>query len=575
MANLAVQTRQTGPNEYVYFVVDVDQNLSIATFANLELANQFAAAGDDSDAALLAARQENINATGGVRDAPTTQPPVFVPAVTPPGGGVTYETIAKDDPIAKQLNDANAAREAERVQNTRSVAVQDPLYAGGVRFEVVPKSQERTSANAVPNTATTFTTPVIFDQPANQVQNSATPVLDTSIPLVLPPVTTVETAAQPVPTYRAEYNPIINSWVVVNANTGQVLSSGLTEEQAKFLVLDENAPTPTTPQPKVAGADPYGTLDKAYDEAGLLRPGFTLDEDNDPVFVGNGFVEPATLASAAQSRIEAQTREAQRQQVYIDQQRQINNQDWRLRLSLAPQSNYLYNVPDAGILNPLKPSNGVIFPYTPQISTSYKANYNPTDLTHSNYRGYFYQNSYTDSVTVTATFTAQNTREASYLLAVIHFFRSVTKMIYGQSQNLGSPPPICYLNGLGEFQFNKHPVVVSQFNYTLPSDVDYIRAGSSNNLQLNQDPLRDKQATTTNSGLNSVLRLANAFLKPGGARDVRPSTSFLTRVNSPTYVPTKMEIVITLLPMQSRTQISQQFNLQTFANGNQLRGGFW
>jgi hypothetical protein len=36
-----------------------------------------------------------------------------------------------------------------------------------------------------------------------------------------------------------------------------------------------------------------------------------------------------------------------------------------------------------------------------------------------------------------------------------------------------------------------------------------------------------------------------------------------------------MEIVITLLPMQSRTQVSQQFNLQTFANGQQLKGGFW
>jgi hypothetical protein len=415
--------------------------------------------------------------------------------------------------------------------------------------------------------------------PLDQVQNSATPVLgnaeDPSIPLVLPPVAGIDVAAQPVPTYRAEYNAIQDSWVVVNANTGQVLTSGLTEEQANALIVDENAPTPGIPQPQVAAPNPYANNGPAFGDDGSLNPGFTLNERNEPQFVGFDFVEPATQASAEQSRIEAQTREAQRQQTYINQQRQINNQDWRLRLSLAPQSNYLYNVPDAGILDPLKPSNGVIFPYTPQISTSYKANYSPTDLTHSNYRGYFYQNSYTDSVTVTATFTAQNTREANYLLAVIHFFRSVTKMFYGQSQNLGSPPPICYLNGLGEYQFNKHPVVVSQFNYTLPSDVDYIRAGSSNNLQLNQNPLRDKQSTTTNSGLNSVLRLANAFLKPGGARDLRPPTSTLTRVNSPTYVPTKMEIVITLLPMQSRTQVSQQFNLQTFANGQQLKGGFW
>jgi hypothetical protein len=377
------------------------------------------------------------------------------------------------------------------------------------------------------------------------------------------------------------------SFDVVENQTGIVVASGLDEAEANTFaqdqaLIDEGVSVPNEADGPVLlntfpadAPTPYANNGPAYGDDGSLNPGFTLDEDNNPVFVGFDFVEPATQASAEQSRIEAQTREAQRQQTYINQQRQINNQDWRVRLSLAPQSNYLYNVPDAGILDPLKPSNGVIFPYTPQISTSYKANYSPTDLTHSNYRGYFYQNSYTDSVTVTATFTAQNTREANYLLAVIHFFRSVTKMFYGQSQNLGSPPPICYLNGLGEYQFNKHPVVVSQFNYTLPSDVDYIRAGSSNNLQLNQNPLRDKQSTTTNSGLNSVLRLANAFLKPGASRDLRPPTSTLTRVNSPTYVPTRMEIVITLLPMQSRTQVSQQFNLQTFANGQQLKGGFW
>ena len=410
---------------------------------------------------------------------------------------------------------------------------------------------------------------------AEEVNPDIDPFAGLSAAEVIVPVRSIETAAQPVPTFKAEFDPILDSWVVVNENTGSEIATGLTEEQAIALVVDENAPRPAIPQPQVAAPNPYANNGPAFGDDGSLNPGFTLNERNEPVFVGFDFVEPATQASAEQSRIEAQTREAQRQQTYINQQRQINNQDWRVRLSLAPQSNYLYNVPDAGILDPLKPSNGVIFPYTPQISTSYKANYSPTDLTHSNYRGYFYQNSYTDSVTVTATFTAQNTREANYLLAVIHFFRSVTKMFYGQSQNLGSPPPICYLNGLGEYQFNKHPVVVSQFNYTLPSDVDYIRAGSSNNLQLNQNPLRDKQATTTNSGLNSVLRLANAFLKPGASRDLRPPTSTLTRVNSPTYVPTKMEIVITLLPMQSRTQVSQQFNLQTFANGQQLKGGFW
>jgi hypothetical protein len=78
------------------------------------------------------------------------------------------------------------------------------------------------------------------------------------------------------------------------------------------------------------------------------------------------------------------------------------------------------------------------------------------------------------------TFTAQDTGEANYLLAVITFFKSVTKMFYGQDAERGAPPPLVYLSGLGEYQFNEHPCVVSQFNYNLPSDADYIRAGSPN-----------------------------------------------------------------------------------------------
>ena len=45
-------------------------------------------------------------------------------------------------------------------------------------------------------------------------------------------------------------------------------------------------------------------------------------------------------------------------------------------------------------------------------------------------------------------------------------------------------------------------------------------------------------------------------------------------VNS-TYVPTKMEISISLYPIQTRTQVSQQFSLKGFANGDLLRKGFW
>ena len=249
------------------------------------------------------------------------------------------------------------------------------------------------------------------------------------------------------------------------------------------------------------------------------------------------------------------------------------NTDWRVVLRLAPGADYLYAAPDAGLLQPLKTTNGVVFPYTPSITTAYKANYSEYNLTHSNYRGYFYQNSYTDTVQLNATFTAQSTADAAYVLAVIHFFRSVTKMFYGQGANRGSPPPLVYLSGLGDYQFNNHPCVVSQFNYVLPADVDYISSGSPNNLGLNLQPLQNLYSTTLNAVAPTVTRLASAFLPPG-AENSRPAP-LQALLSNPTYVPSKIDIQLSLLPVQSRSQISKQFSLQNFANGNLLKGGFW
>jgi len=145
---------------------------------------------------------------------------------------------------------------------------------------------------------------------------------------------------------------------------------------------------------------------------------------------------------------------AQAAQSKQDANNQQSTADWRVRLSLADDQNYLYNLkPDPGILAPLKATNGVIFPYVPSVSVSYIASYDPTDVTHSNYKIYSYRQSSVESISLTCDFTAQDTNEANYLLAVIHFFRSVTKMFYGRDQNPkpGTPPPLCYLTGLGAF----------------------------------------------------------------------------------------------------------------------------
>jgi hypothetical protein len=286
-------------------------------------------------------------------------------------------------------------------------------------------------------------------------------------------------------------------------------------------------------------------------------------------FQGALFDTNSSEAAIAQSMAQ----QARLQQTISAQRRQVNNGDWRVKLRLAPQAKYLYNAPQPGILQPLAVTDGVVFPYTPVIDTAYKADYEAYTLTHSNYKGYFYKGSYTDQVNMRCAFTAQDTSEANYLLAVITFFKSVTKMFYGQDAERGAPPPLVYLSGLGEYQFNEHPCVVTQFNLNLPGDADYIRAGSPNSVGVDQLNQRDRQSVSTFSNFGSVNRLAAALLSKGALPN-RPAPASL-QIASPTYVPTKMEISITLLPVQSRQQVSKQFSVKDFANGNLIKGGFW
>jgi hypothetical protein len=230
--------------------------------------------------------------------------------------------------------------------------------------------------------------------------------------------------------------------------------------------------------------------------------------------------------------------------------------DWRVRLSLAENANYLYkDQATPGILSPLVATNGVVFPYTPNINIGYNANYEGTAPTHSNYKIQQYVNSAVDSITVTADFTCQDTFEANYLLACIHFFRSMTKMFYGQDENPknGTPPPLGYFTGLGAFQLNNHPVAITNFAYNLPKDVDYIKATNSN---------KDSSGTKIN--------LIGGQLEPGG---LRPPANFMASEDEAiTYVPTKIVLTITCVPVISRNDVSNKFSLKDYASGKLLRG---
>lgn len=246
-----------------------------------------------------------------------------------------------------------------------------------------------------------------------------------------------------------------------------------------------------------------------------------------------------------------------------------NTGDWRVRLKLAPGSNYLYNAPasERGILAPLNSTKGVIFPYTPSITVNYNANYDPASVTHSNYKVIQYQNSSVDNIQITCDFTAQDTNEANYLLAVIHFFRSVTKMFYGQDQNpkRGTPPPLCYLEGLGSFQFDMHPLVITSFSYNLPTDVDYIRA-----MPLSSAVGAD--VSSSNQGTSSSSRLPTTVAPGGVPKPAAFSTPPTGQNTTPTYVPTKIQLQISCMPVVSRKDISDNFSLKEYGKGTLLQG---
>jgi hypothetical protein len=226
--------------------------------------------------------------------------------------------------------------------------------------------------------------------------------------------------------------------------------------------------------------------------------------------------------------------------------------DWRVRISLAPNSNYFYNDPSNNLLSPLRtevannsttavvqginslfgPNGqsriGVVFPYTPSVTIQHTANYAAQKLTHNNYTQYFYENSEVGPITINGEFTVQNVNEGQYLLATIYFFRSLTKMFFGNDNMAGNPPPIVYLNGYGEYYLPNVPCIVTSFSHTMPDSVDYMD-----------------------------IPEPGIYYNPGLTRPVLNSTR----------LPTTSSVNLTVQPIYSRLAQSQGFNLSDFARG--------
>ena len=222
-------------------------------------------------------------------------------------------------------------------------------------------------------------------------------------------------------------------------------------------------------------------------------------------------------------------------------------QDFRARLQPKTSSanDILGPRNDASnILAPLYGTNGVLFPYTPSISTGNVADYDPSSFIHSNYGYNAYIRSYPKPISIAAEFTAQTTEEAMYLLAVLHFFRSVTKSYFGVNpyNKAGTPPPVLVFNYLGDYQFNNVPVLVKDFSYTYDAGIDYVPVNTS--------------------GFTSGRPASKAIQLPAG------------KSGGYTWVPTHLSVTVELDTQYTPIDLRNNFDLDKFRTGKLINRGY-
>ncbi len=146
--------------------------------------------------------------------------------------------------------------------------------------------------------------------------------------------------------------------------------------------------------------------------------------------------------------------------------------DWRVRINAE------WNLFNSPLFKLLQNTGGVVWPYTPSITISTKANYQTIDAVHSNYQFQAYKNSVIDDITISGEFSCETETDAAYWIAATTFFKTATKMFFGQGQNAGNPPIICNLTGYGSSVFDKVPVIVKSFSVDLKDDVNYIKCNA-------------------------------------------------------------------------------------------------
>ena len=240
--------------------------------------------------------------------------------------------------------------------------------------------------------------------------------------------------------------------------------------------------------------------------------------------------------------------------------------DWAVKISV---SDSVFNdlMADAPIFpDSFKKFKGIRFPVTPFINMSHSAAYDARSVVHNTYPDYAYQNSQVDQMTIAGSFPVQTHADGLNWIASLHFLRTVTKMYYGSGKNQGNPPPVCRLNGYGDYVYKDVPIVITNFTVELREQVDYIGVPvPTGDLST---PLPGTGATGPGGRYTNVQGIS-----PGQrlAMTGSPNTA-VESTGSTNYVPTDSLISVTVVPVYSRNKISTQFNLKDFASGRLTSG---
>ena len=224
----------------------------------------------------------------------------------------------------------------------------------------------------------------------------------------------------------------------------------------------------------------------------------------------------------------------------------LEGKDWRVSLSMPSSASFK----NSKLLKPLSHTGDrMVFPYTPTIILSHTANYNQVQPIHNNYPFFAYQNSSVDQLVITGQFYNQNSIEAQYWIACLHYLRSVTKMDYGTGPNAGTPPPIVKLNGYGDYVFKDTPVIITNFTVDMPTEVDYIATGISQ----------------TGSNFNEP--------RPGPIGQNDATIQQQAEDGKITWAPAESQFTVTCQPIYSRDKV-EKFNYKSFVNGDGITGGY-